>query len=222
MYPGHSAPPPPHTHHPSHVLPNYHQQSSIPNQPPPAYYTPHHNYTSVQPPPAYPTGPEVILKQKFDAIDTDRSGALGVSELMQAFNTNGRTISPRVARLLIRGFAAAGEVTFAEYVHLDAFVTRMRNAFVAADAGKTGSISRSEMRLALNELGFDFVSNTTAGNLVRVFDLDNSDHVTYERFCEMAALLNVLYMLFRKYDRNADGKISLSFDQLVGFALFVQ
>ncbi|KAL0245193.1 hypothetical protein GEMRC1_009273 [Eukaryota sp. GEM-RC1] len=211
-------------------------------QPPPGFVNPygHNSYATnphaFQPPAAFPTQQVAyqqvsphnhlyieMLKQRFDQIDTDRSGSIGSAELVAAFSTREKVFSTRIARLLIRSFSTKGEVCFAEFERLDAFVHRIRSAFVKADVSRTGHISKAEMRLALHDLGFGHLSNITCANLIRVFDVSRSDNISYECFVELSALLNLLTTLYSRYDKNpGSGTIELTFEQLISFALFIQ
>eukprot|EP00187_Rhodella_violacea_P014365 CAMPEP_0184712566 /NCGR_PEP_ID=MMETSP0314-20130426/3082_1 /TAXON_ID=38298 /ORGANISM="Rhodella maculata, Strain CCMP 736" /LENGTH=561 /DNA_ID=CAMNT_0027175039 /DNA_START=44 /DNA_END=1732 /DNA_ORIENTATION=- len=92
-------------------------------------------------------------------------------------------------------------------------VKKLKKLFISLDVNRTGEITITQLRAALNSMGRTS-DERELERIFTVYDVDNSGTISYEEFItacsNMATLNNVDAMraAFKEFDRNGDGVIS--------------
>lgn len=127
--------------------------------------------------------PETIskLRKVFEKIDVDSSGTISLEEFCRACER----LSIKVGEEEIADFKTSdqsqdSELSFDEFCGF--YVFRLRKAFDKIDEDKSGEIHISELKQALEKLGFES-SQSEVKELLKQVDKDSSDSVNFHEFC---------------------------------------
>ena len=121
------------------------------------------------------------LQQVFNKIDIDRSGTISLDEFREAC----RKLSIKVGEDELRDFQMSdsskdSELSFDEFCEF--YVSRLKKTFDKIDLDKSGEIQLSELKHALEMLGFKS-SLDEVKELLHQVDKDKSGSVNFEEFC---------------------------------------
>ncbi|KAI9730617.1 MAG: hypothetical protein M1818_008099 [Claussenomyces sp. TS43310] len=194
------------------------------NSPPPNHngrFPPNHRPvpTSRPPPTPAPSGsqPDPSLLPLFRAVDKDGSGQLSEKELGAALvNGDWSSFDPYTVRLMIRMFDTdrSGTIGFEEFCNLWSFLASWRTLFDRFDVDRSGNISLDEFTAALTAFGYrlgdDFVRF-----LFGVYDKERKGHLSFDLFVQSCISLKRMTDVFKRYDDDRDGFITLSFEDFL-------
>lgn len=198
-------PPPQHHQRPAH-------SSRLPNSPAPPPVTTANND---------PQG----LFPLFCAANSSRSGSLTEAELGSALvNGDYSSFHPRTVRLMIRMFDRDGTQTinFDEFVSLWRYLAAWRELFDGFDRDRSGRISRPEFEDALVAFGYR-LSPKFIALIFGVFEAKGkqmsatkdpvSSGMSFDLFVQACISLKRMTDVFKRYDDDRDGYITLSFEE---------
>ncbi|KAF2013133.1 EF-hand [Aaosphaeria arxii CBS 175.79] len=204
--------------------PHYNSYGSPPPQnyghgPPPQGY---HNRPVAQRPPPTPAPPRDAndrdaLWKLFGAVDKDGSGNLTEAELRTALvNGDWSPFDPHTVRMMIRMFDTdrSGSINFEEFCGLWGFLSAWRGLFDRFDKDRSGSISYDEFNEALVAFGYRLSSQFVA-LLYRTYDRRNENAISFDLFVQACISLKRMTDVFKKYDDDRDGYITLSFEEFL-------
>ncbi len=133
------------------------------------------------------------IKEAFDIFDTDRSGAISVSELLKAMSTLGFDSKNPAIYAMIADLDedGSGEIEFDEF--LDMMTARISNkntkedlsrVFKLFDEDRTSEISVENLRKVARELGEE-ISDEELKEIILRADLDGDGKLTFEDFYQV-------------------------------------
>ncbi|KAF4627363.1 hypothetical protein G7Y89_g10794 [Cudoniella acicularis] len=166
------------------------------SRPPQAQARPPH-VSRPPPSPAPPNGADPALWPLFKAVDKDGSGQLSEKELRSALvNGDWSSFDPYTVKMMIRMFDTdrSGTIGFDEFCGLWGFLAAWRGLFDRFDADRSGTIDLDEYTNALVAFGYR-LSPQFVDTLFR----------TLKRMTDV----------FKKYDDDRDGYITLSFEDFL-------
>lgn len=224
-------PPPQHNQ-----LPPRHQSSpAYPQQPP--SQSPRPTYQNAPPqggpsqrtptqsrPPASPLtgaeggeGTDPTLLPLFRAVDKAGTGQLSEKELSAALvNGDWTAFDVQTVRMMIRMFDSDrnGTIGFDEFCGLWSFLASWRTLFDRFDVDKSGNICLSEFTDAL--IAFRYrLSPQFVELLFRTYDKRNEGVMSFDLFVQACISLKRMTEVFKKYDDDRDGFITLSFEDFL-------
>ncbi|KAF9736356.1 hypothetical protein PMIN01_06272 [Paraphaeosphaeria minitans] len=183
----------------------------------------HHGRPPVQGrPPATPAPPRdgndrVALERLFKQVDRDNNGNLTEAELKTALvNGDWSPFDPHTVRMMIRMFDTdrSGSINFEEFCGLWGFLSAWRNLFDRFDADRSGSISYSEFTDALIAFGYR-LSPQFVQLLYSTYDRRGDNNMSFDLFVQACISLKRMTDVFKKYDDDRDGYITLSFEEFL-------
>ncbi|KAF2201110.1 EF-hand [Delitschia confertaspora ATCC 74209] len=183
----------------------YHGRPPIANRPPPT------------PAPPRDGNDREALWKLFGAVDKDRSGQLSEAELRTALvNGDWSPFDPHTVRMMIRMFDTdrSGAINFEEFCGLWGFLSAWRGLFDRFDVDRSGSISFKEFSEALVAFGYR-LSPQFVGLLYRTYDRRNENAISFDLFVQACISLKRMTDVFKKYDEDRDGYITLSFEEFL-------
>ncbi|KAI2781736.1 EF-hand [Daldinia loculata] len=180
------------------------------NRPPPAS----------RPPPS-PTPQEgaadPTLLPLFKAVDKNNTGQLSEKELSAALvNGDWTAFDPQTVRMMIRMFDSdrSGTIGFDEFCGLWSFLASWRALFDRFDADRSGNISPDEFSNALVAFRYR-LSPGFVDLLFRTYDKRNEGVMSFDLFVQACISLKRMTDVFKKYDEDRDGYITLSFEDFL-------
>ncbi|KAI3401573.1 hypothetical protein diail_10174 [Diaporthe ilicicola] len=184
--------------------PTYH------NRPPPA---------SRPPPSPAPTdgGADPTLLPLFRAVDKDGTGQLSERELSAALvNGDWTAFDPHTVRMMIRMFDSdrSGTIGFEEFCGLWSFLASWRTLFDRFDADRSGNIQLDEFNNALVAFRYR-LSERFVELLFQTYDKRNEGVLSFDLFVQACISLKRMTDVFKKYDDDRDGYITLSFEDFL-------
>ncbi|KAL2213979.1 EF-hand [Sarocladium strictum] len=206
---------PPVSSHSPHASPPPHQTT---HRPPPVQTRPQ---PSSRPPPT-PTpegssGSDPTLLPLFRAVDKAGTGQLSEKELSAALvNGDWTSFDPQTVRMMIRMFDAdrSGTIGFDEFCGLWSFLASWRTLFDRFDVDRSGNISLSEFTDAL--IAFRYrLSPQFVELLFRTYDKRGEGVMSFDLFVQACISLKRMTDVFKKYDDDRDGYITLSFEDFL-------
>jgi len=205
---GHSSPPPNHGF--TSPPPGAHAQRPQPvqNRPQPS---------SRPPPSPAPTGSDPTLWPLFKAVDKKGTGQLSERELGAALvNGDWSSFDPHTVRMMIRMFDSdrSGSIGFEEFCGLWGFLAAWRSLFDRFDADRSGNISLDEYTNALVAFGYRLTPQFV-DMLFRTYDKRGEGAISFDLFVQSCISLKRMTDVFKKYDDDRDGFITLSFENFL-------
>ncbi|KAL6869820.1 hypothetical protein ACO1O0_001151 [Amphichorda felina] len=181
------------------------------NRPPPASQPP--------PSPAAPdgSGSDPTLLPLFRAVDKDRTGQLSEKELSKALvNGDWTAFDPQTVRMMIRMFDSdrSGTIGFSEFCGLWSFLASWRTLFDRFDVDRSGNISLNEFTDALVAFRYR-LSPQFVELLFRTYDKRQEGVMSFDLFVQACISLKRMTDVFKKYDDDRDGYITLSFEDFL-------
>ncbi|KAL2142603.1 hypothetical protein VTI28DRAFT_994 [Corynascus sepedonium] len=182
----------------------------------------HHNLppTNSKPPPS-PTprdsSADPTLLPLFRAVDKDGTGQLSERELSAALvNGDWTAFDPQTVRMMIRMFDSdrSGTIGFEEFCGLWSFLASWRSLFDRFDTDKSGNISLDEFSNALVAFRYR-LSDRFVEILFRTYDKRNEGVMSFDLFVQACISLKRMTDVFKRYDDDRDGYITLSFEDFL-------
>ncbi|KJX92456.1 hypothetical protein TI39_contig5851g00003 [Zymoseptoria brevis] len=234
-----SAPPPPRSSSNVYQNPNP-STSGITSPPPPASYgqgppPTHHRPpipTEQRPPTVAPQAPRSSTDRDnlwplFLQVDTSRCGQLSEPELQRALvNGDYTAFDPHTVRMMIRMFDTdrSGTINFDEFCGLWGFLAAWRGLFDRFDVDRSGNISLREFEDSLVAFGYR-LSPAFVGLLFSTYAKSHSrgrgdEHerekvLSFDLFVQACISLKRMTDVFKKFDTDRDGYITLSFEEFL-------
>lgn len=145
------------------------------------------------------------------------TGYLSEAELSAALvNGDWSPFDPQTVRMMIRMFDSdrSGTIGFEEFCGLWSFLASWRTLFDRFDVDRSGNISLEEFTNAL----IAFRYRLTPGFvelLFRTYDKRNEGVMSFDLFVQACISLKRMTDVFKKYDDDRDGYITLSFEDFL-------
>ncbi|EPS42920.1 hypothetical protein H072_3027 [Dactylellina haptotyla CBS 200.50] len=175
------------------------------------------NSSRPPPTPAPPQGADPTLYPLFKAVDKDGSGQLSEKELRAALvNGDWSSFDPHTVRMMIRMFDTDrdGTIGFNEFCGLWGFLAAWRALFDRFDTDGSGNISYQEYSNALAAFGYR-LSPQFVTILFKSYDKRGENAISFDLFVQSCISLKRMTEVFKKYDEDRDGYITLSFEQFL-------
>jgi len=173
-----------------------------------------------------PPGVDPQLWQWFSAVDSDRSGAISVTELQTALvNGNWTRFDLDTVKMLMGIFDTdrTGTINFTEFAGLWKYISDWQNVFRHFDRDRSGSIDNRELSEALQSFGYRL--SPTLLNLIeqKYASAPSSGYgpppgITFDRFVRACVVVKTLTEAFQRADRG-DGWVQLNYEQFMRIAL---
>ncbi|KAF3762496.1 hypothetical protein M406DRAFT_45459 [Cryphonectria parasitica EP155] len=186
-------------------------------RPPPVQNRP----SPVSRPPPSPAPPgddrDPTLLPLFRAVDKNGTGQLSEKELSAALvNGDWTAFDPHTVRMMIRMFDSdrSGTIGFEEFCGLWSFLASWRTLFDRFDVDHSGNIQLDEFRDAL--IAFRYrLSERFVELLFQTYDKRNEGQLSFDLFVQACISLKRMTDVFKKYDDDRDGYITLSFEDFL-------
>lgn len=145
------------------------------------------------------------------------TGQLSEQELSAALvNGDWTAFDAQTVRMMIRMFDAdrSGTIGFDEFCGLWSFLASWRTLFDRFDVDRSGNISLSEFTDAL--IAFRYRLSPQFVELIfRTYDKRNEGVMSFDLFVQSCISLKRMTDVFKKYDDDRDGFITLSFEDFL-------
>ncbi|KAK4234302.1 hypothetical protein C8A03DRAFT_18770 [Achaetomium macrosporum] len=182
----------------------------------------HHNLppASSRPPPSPAPrdgSADPTLLPLFRAVDKDGTGQLSERELSAALvNGDWTAFDPQTVRMMIRMFDSdrSGTIGFEEFCGLWSFLASWRSLFDRFDTDRSGNISLDEFSNALVAFRYR-LSDRFVELLFRTYDKRNEGVMSFDLFVQACISLKRMTDVFKRYDDDRDGYITLSFEDFL-------
>ncbi|KAL2019215.1 hypothetical protein VTK56DRAFT_9942 [Thermocarpiscus australiensis] len=182
----------------------------------------HHNLppASSRPPPSpapRDSTADPTLLPLFRAVDKDGTGQLSERELSAALvNGDWSPFDPQTVRMMIRMFDSdrSGTIGFEEFCGLWSFLASWRSLFDRFDTDRSGNISLDEFSNALVAFRYR-LSDRFVELLFRTYDKRNEGVMSFDLFVQACISLKRMTDVFKRYDDDRDGYITLSFEDFL-------
>uniref|UniRef100_A0A7S2R7U5 EF-hand domain-containing protein n=1 Tax=Mucochytrium quahogii TaxID=96639 RepID=A0A7S2R7U5_9STRA len=156
----------------------------------------------------------------FTAMDRDGSNSVEVHELQHGLSQGGRMkFSIKTCQLLINIYDkdGNGEVNRNEFLALWGYLDQWRACFDAHDRDKSGSISKEELKAAIQQVGYRF-SEPFYEKLMRIYSKTNHGQVGFDEFIQVFCELHNLTEAFKKFDKQQIGKAEFMYEEFLNAA----
>ncbi|KAI3329386.1 EF-hand [Xylariaceae sp. AK1471] len=207
----HSGPHSPMSHSPmspppqaSGPRPTAHNRPPASNRPPPS-------------PAPQDGGTDSSLLPLFRAVDKDGTGQLSERELSAALvNGDWTAFDPQTVRMMIRMFDSdrSGTIGFDEFCGLWSFLASWRTLFDRFDTDRSGNISLDEFTNALVAFRYR-LSPGFVELLFHTYDKRGEGVMSFDLFVQACISLKRMTDVFKKYDDDRDGYITLGFEDFL-------
>ncbi|KAJ6111762.1 hypothetical protein N7523_007823 [Penicillium sp. IBT 18751x] len=202
------------------------------NRPPPSFRPPQ----SPQPPPlSAPSDDPQQLMPLFRAANSSHSGSLTEHELGSALvNGDYTSFHPRTVKVMIRMFDkdGNGSINFDEFVSLWKYLAAWRELFDRFDEDRSGRISLPEFEKALVAFGYR-LSPQFVSLLFKVYESKTKQvsgvpkspihgGMSFDLFVQACISLKRMTDVFKRYDDDRDGYITVSFEEFLTEILQLQ
>ncbi|KAG6015604.1 hypothetical protein E4U43_005041 [Claviceps pusilla] len=163
------------------------------------------------------SGADPTLLPLFRAVDKDGTGQLSERELSTALvNGDWTAFDIQTVRMMIRMFDTDrnGTINFDEFCGLWSFLASWRTLFDRFDVDRSGNISLQEFTDAL--IAFRYrLSPAFVELLFRTYDKRGEGVMSFDLFVQSCISLKRMTDVFKKYDADRDGFITLSFEDFL-------
>ncbi|KAI9811325.1 MAG: hypothetical protein M1827_005484 [Pycnora praestabilis] len=178
----------------------YHNRPPTMSRPPPT------------PAPGATAGTDLALFPLFKAVDREGNGQLTEAELRSALvNGDFTSFDPYTVKMMIRMFDTdrSGTIGFDEFCGLWSFLADWRTLFDRFDEDGSGNISYDEFTTALRSFGYK-LTPSFVNLLFKTYDKRGDNAISFDLFVQSCISLKRMTDVFKKYDDDRDGYISLS------------
>ncbi|KAK1757628.1 hypothetical protein QBC47DRAFT_376552 [Echria macrotheca] len=162
-------------------------------------------------------GADPTLLPLFRAVDKDGTGQLSERELSAALvNGDWTAFDTQTVRMMIRMFDSdrSGTIGFEEFCGLWSFLASWRTLFDQFDADRSGNITLDEFSRALVAFRYR-LSERFVEILFKTYDKRNEGAMSFDLFVQACISLKRMTDVFKKYDDDRDGYITLSFEDFL-------
>lgn len=173
--------------------------------------------TPAPPPPGGRSEADASLFPLFKAVDKQGTGQLTEKELRAALvNGDYTSFDLHTVKMMIRMFDVdkTGTINFDEFCGLWSFLAAWRALFDRFDADRSGSISPDEYAHALVAFGYR-LSSAFVGILYRTYEKSGEGNMSFDLFVQSCISLKRMTDVFKRYDTDRDGYITLSFEEFL-------
>ncbi|KAK4158172.1 hypothetical protein C8A00DRAFT_11017 [Chaetomidium leptoderma] len=153
----------------------------------------------------------------FRAVDKDGTGQLSEKELSAALvNGDWTAFDTQTVRMMIRMFDSdrSGTIGFEEFCGLWSFLASWRSLFDRFDTDRSGNISLDEFSNALVAFRYR-LSERFVETIFRTYDKRNEGVMSFDLFVQACISLKRMTDVFKRYDDDRDGYITLSFEDFL-------
>lgn len=153
----------------------------------------------------------------FRSVDTDGSGRLSQRELRSALvNSDYTSFDLHTIRMMIRMFNTdgTGTIGYEEFCNLWGFLGSWRGLFDKFDQDGSGSISYDEFSTALVAFGYRLTPQFVQ-LIFRTYDKRGTGALSLDLFVQSCISLKRMTDVFKRYDEDRDGYITLSFEDFL-------
>ncbi|KAK1764610.1 EF-hand [Phialemonium atrogriseum] len=153
----------------------------------------------------------------FRAVDKEGTGQLSEKELSAALvNGDWTAFDQQTVRMMIRMFDSdrSGTIGFDEFCGLWSFLASWRTLFDRFDVDRSGGISLDEFSNALVAFRYR-LSDPFVDLLFRTYDKRGEGVMSFDLFVQACISLKRMTDVFKKYDDDRDGYITLSFEDFL-------
>ncbi|MCJ1352822.1 MAG: hypothetical protein MMC33_002806, partial [Icmadophila ericetorum] len=160
---------------------------------------------------------DAALFPLFKAVDKRGTGQLTEDELRAALvNGDFTSFDPQTVKMMIRMFDQdrSGTIGFEEFCGLWGFLAAWRTLFDRFDADGSGYISFDEYSNALLAFGYHLTPSFVS-MLYKVYDKRGNNEMSFDIFVQSCLTLKRMTDVFKKYDTDRDGFITLSFEEFL-------
>lgn len=150
-------------------------------------------------------------------MDKSNTGQLTERELGKALvNGDFTSFDAHTVKMMIRMFDVdkSGSINFEEFCGLWAFLASWRSLFDRFDKDGSGSISFSEYTNALVSFGYR-LSPSFVELMYTTYDKSGQGKMSFDLFVQSCIVLKRMTDVFKKYDEDRDGYITLSFEEFL-------
>ncbi|KIM57611.1 hypothetical protein SCLCIDRAFT_1219291 [Scleroderma citrinum Foug A] len=170
-----------------------------------------------------PAGADPHLWQVFSAVDTDRSGALSLTELQNALvNGNWSRFDLDTVKMLMNMFDVdrSGTIGFNEFAGLWKYIADWQGVFKHFDRDHSGTIEGRELAEALRTFGYR-LSPTLLTLLQRKYASETATAygptpgITFDRFVRACVTVKTLTEAFQRVDTDNDGWIQINYEEFM-------
>ncbi|KAJ6087368.1 hypothetical protein N7467_006282 [Penicillium canescens] len=202
------------------------------NRPPPQSRPPQ---SPVPPPLTAPSNDPQQLYPLFRAANVSQSSTLTEQELGSALvNGDYTSFHPRTVKMMIRMFDrdGSGTINFDEFVSLWRYLAAWRELFDRFDEDRSGRISLTEFENALVAFGYR-LSPKFVAVIFGVFESKTKqmgvapkdptrNGMSFDLFVQACISLKRMTDVFKRYDEDRDGYITVSFEEFLTEILQLQ
>lgn len=207
--------------------PQHHGRSPPPSRPPQT------------PAPSSQSNQDASLFPLFKAVDKTGTGQLTEKELRAALvNGDFTSFDPHTVKMMIRMFDVdkSGTIGFDEFWYVKArlandltnvlavvnilhsglwgFLAAWRSLFDRFDEDRSGYISYEEYTNALVAFGYR-LSSTFVTLLYQTYEKNGNNMMSFDLFVQSCIVLKRMTDVFKKYDDDRDGYITMSFEEFL-------
>ncbi|RYP27293.1 hypothetical protein DL768_011279 [Monosporascus sp. mg162] len=200
---------------------NPHSPMSPPPQASGPRPTAHNRPPATSRPPPSPAlqegGTDPTLLPLFRAVDKDGKGQLSERELSAALvNGDWTAFDPQTVRMMIRMFDSdrSGTIGYDEFCGLWSFLASWRTLFDRFDVDRSGNISLDEFSNALVAFRYRLTPRFVE-LLFNTYDKRGEGVMSFDLFVQACISLKRMTDVFKKYDDDRDGYITLSFEDFL-------
>lgn len=155
------------------------------------------------------------LRMWFQAVDTDKSGFINESELLEALACGNLRFPRSIVAQMIKIYDSDrnGTMSFEEFVRLHKFLSVVQNSF-SKYSTDGNFLDLNNVFLALKEAGYtlDQPSFYTA---CQSFDQNRSGKFRLDDYISLCIFLQSARNLFGAFDTTREGRVTLDFNQFV-------
>ncbi|KAI0094020.1 hypothetical protein BDY19DRAFT_920218 [Irpex rosettiformis] len=187
-------------------------------------------YVSSQQPPAYNVAPQSQwpmdrnqLYQVFQQVDTDRSGAISVTELQRALrNEDWQPFDLDTVKMLMDYFDRdhSGTISFDEFAGLFKYIFEWQQVFARFDRDNSHTIDRGELQAALSQFGYNLSPHLYSIIVHKYSSLPTTEYgpspgITFDRFVRACVSIKWLTEAFQRRDTDRDGWITVNYEDFM-------
>lgn len=156
------------------------------------------------------------ITEWFRRVDRDRSGKIDVKELQSALALGNLNFSLQTVAQMMKLYDAdrSGTMTLQEFQGLHGLLIEMQQTFQRFDRDRSGALTRDEVFQALTAAGFHLDQHAFEA-LFGAYDPDRSQSLGLPEYMGMSVFLKHTANMFRAFDAQRTGRITLDYNQFV-------
>lgn len=158
-----------------------------------------------------------VLWNIFCQVDSDGSGSVTEKELSHALiNGDFTSFNLSTVALMIKLFDEDrnGTISFAEFEKLWKYLLEWKSLFARFDVDHSGTICFQEFSDSLVAFGYR-LSTPFTQFLFRYHDRERKKEMSFDLFVQACVLLRMFTDIFKKFDTDQDGVITIGFEDFL-------